>query len=513
MCWSLRAPNGPTASMVMHYDPVMSLPKGWKIVPGEQPSETGQSWVYKVRKAGHKGTFALKLLKNADNRRRRERFAREVLTMIRLEAQGVALPPIVEYDLERERPYFVMPWYAEGSLDSRVVNRSYVRAPTDALQLLVTIAVELQKLHTAGVAHRDLKPANILLSDEGPLLADFGLCIPIDDEADRLTATAEAIGSRFYIAPENESGMNDSVDQRPGDFYAFAKITWALLSGRTPPARELIGTPERRLAMVLADPRFATLDSLLDELLNTDPRARLDDWGEVIEELEAFQGLLKGVERSSKPGDLRETRRLAQRLGQLPSVQAYSQRRTSDERMQEWANSQLVTPLASNARGMQDDLTTLTSATNGAVDFNVSTGGIDLKTLAGLEPRLSFPEYDAEMVSLGGSGAFILFTIQPITELKIPALHLALFLLQRHGEFWILRAPVLPHSPGGLPEAAIHRYHGILGPVPMMRPASINRALKFCQETMELFQDMAHRYVSTVANGWNLRDERTWLDL
>jgi serine/threonine protein kinase len=496
----------------MLYDAHMPLPQGWEIVPGEQPSETGQSWVFKVHRVGEADTFALKRLKNSKNKHRRERFVREVSTMESLRDQGIALPEIVEHDLELDPPYFVMPWYEEGSLESKVADRSYAEAPLDGLELLIRIAYELERLHAADFAHRDLKPANILLSKEGPLLADFGLCLPIDEEAARLTMTAEAIGSRFYIAPENESGMNESVDQRPADFYAFAKVLWALLAGRTPPARELVGSPELRLERVLDDARFAILDTLLDDLLNTDPRVRLADWRVVIDELEAFRRVLSGIQSSSKPGDLKDAMRLAQRLGQSPSVQSLSQQRTSEQRMRDWATSQVVGRLMQEASTMSDELSALTKATNGTVDFQVSTAGIDMQTLIGVEPRFSFPEYGSDMTVLGSSGAFVLLTMAPIADLNFPALYLGLFLLHRDAKFWILRAPVLPHSPGGLPESAIARYHSVLGPLPMMRQSSLDRSLEFLRETMELFRDMAHRYLFVLTNEQDVQDDRAWRD-
>jgi serine/threonine protein kinase len=65
--------------------------------------------------------------------------------------------------------------YERGSLEAKVEDGTYVERTLEGLDLLVRIARELEKLHNAGVAHRDLKPANILLGDDGPLLADFGL--------------------------------------------------------------------------------------------------------------------------------------------------------------------------------------------------------------------------------------------------------------------------------------------------------------------------------------------------
>src|SRR5439155_1130165 len=96
----------------------------------------------------------------------------------------------------------------------------------------------------------------------------------------------DATRSRRYIAPENESGINETVDQRPADFYAFAKILWATLAGEQPPAREGQLLPEQRLDQVLGDANFASLHALQERLLDTDPRSRLSEWPTVIAELQ-----------------------------------------------------------------------------------------------------------------------------------------------------------------------------------------------------------------------------------
>src|SRR5947208_10485454 len=162
-----------------------------------------------------------------------------------------------------------MPWYARGSLEDLVQARAFVGDPVGGLELLVKVAQAFAAVHSEAVAHRDGKPANVLLSDDSLVLSDFGLCLLVDDDAERLTALEEAIGSRRYIAPENESGINETVDQRPADFYAFAKILWATLAGEQPPAREGQLLPEQRLDQVLGDAKFASLHALQERLLDT----------------------------------------------------------------------------------------------------------------------------------------------------------------------------------------------------------------------------------------------------
>jgi serine/threonine protein kinase len=81
------------------------------------------------------------------------------------------------------------------------------------------------------VIHRDLKPDNIVLdSKASPVILDFGLCYLEDDEK-RLTTTMEQVGSRFYMAPELESGRFDHLSATV-DSYALGKILYFLLTGK-----------------------------------------------------------------------------------------------------------------------------------------------------------------------------------------------------------------------------------------------------------------------------------------
>jgi serine/threonine protein kinase len=139
------------------------------------------------------------------------------------------------------------------------------------LDLLIEIAAAVEEVHSRDVAHRDLKPANIFRDGEGRVhLGDFGLCLSLESDV-RLTDTEEAIGSRLYIAPENESGINEAIDQRPADFYAFGKNLGAVLAGRQPPAREHVLREKYLLSAVTGDERLRFLEPLIAELVEADP--------------------------------------------------------------------------------------------------------------------------------------------------------------------------------------------------------------------------------------------------
>ena len=239
------------------------------------------------------------MLKRLRNPKRRARFEREVESMRTLAAAGVPVPPVIAEGVTMDadaKPYYVMVLYERGSLQGAVEDGRFTEDHAAGIDLLRAVCGALAAMHACGCAHRDIKPANVLLADERPLLADFGLALTVEEQQaePRLTDTGEAVGSRLYIAPENESGFNLDVNQRPADCYAFAKLAWAVLAGQDPPARELQSGYEQRLATVSGISQLGRLDSLFEQLLVLDPRARLTDWELVDEELAATAHALRG---------------------------------------------------------------------------------------------------------------------------------------------------------------------------------------------------------------------------
>jgi serine/threonine protein kinase len=105
----------------------MRIPKDW--LPTGIEYESGQAWVNQVRRDHDPAVYALKQLKNP---KRSSRFRREVEAMLLLRDEGVtSIPPVVAFDLEQKRPWFVMPWYESGSLDMQfwTVATSKIRPP------------------------------------------------------------------------------------------------------------------------------------------------------------------------------------------------------------------------------------------------------------------------------------------------------------------------------------------------------------------------------------------------
>ncbi|NWF93939.1 MAG: serine/threonine protein kinase [Syntrophaceae bacterium] len=192
----------------------------WEVVT--PLDEGGQSYVYKVRDRNGEFTEEL-ILKRLKNLKRLDRFEREIKSCQQLSHSGIA--PILAYSFD-DPPFFVTKFYEGGPLTTHAPF-----PPIQALDLFIQLCNIVSYAHKKGVIHRDLKPDNIVLNrDRSPVIIDFGLCY-LQEEDQRITATMEQVGSRFYIAPELEQGHLEKVTYRV-DSYALGKILYFLLAGR-----------------------------------------------------------------------------------------------------------------------------------------------------------------------------------------------------------------------------------------------------------------------------------------
>lgn len=88
----------------------------------------------------------------------------------------------------------------------------------------------LEHAHSKGIVHRDIKPQNIMLLRDGSIkVADFGIAkLP---NAETVTMTDKAIGTVFYISPEQASGR--TIDHR-SDLYSLGATMYEMATGKLP---------------------------------------------------------------------------------------------------------------------------------------------------------------------------------------------------------------------------------------------------------------------------------------
>ena len=135
----------------------------------------------------------------------RRRLAREVETMRRVRSPYVA--EVLDADVTGEYPYIVTRFVAGPTLDEMVRGRGPLSGQ-GLRRLAHGMAEALTAIHAAGVVHRDLKPGNVMLTDDRPIVIDFGIAQTGD--ATRLTQTGLVMGTPGYLAPEVIEGQPSS---------------------------------------------------------------------------------------------------------------------------------------------------------------------------------------------------------------------------------------------------------------------------------------------------------------
>jgi tRNA A-37 threonylcarbamoyl transferase component Bud32 len=259
-------------------------------------SEGGQAHTFLVREAGNEaaGDFVLKRLKNKN---RINRFRHEVRAGLQLEHPNIVR--IVEHNLEASDPYIVTPFYPRGELSAKLLQGKTL---LERLRFFLGICEGVAHAHEHGVIHHDLKPANIFIADDGaPVVGDFGLCF-IDDAGERFTLLDEAVGARWFMAPELASGRAPQV--RPAcDVYSLGKLLYWILAGRIFD-RERHREPDWDLNPGQTDPDLTLVYETLDQLIVVDLSQR---HRRVRSVMQTVQGVIERIQKRRRTYELAST--------------------------------------------------------------------------------------------------------------------------------------------------------------------------------------------------------------
>ncbi|MCO5166669.1 MAG: serine/threonine protein kinase [Planctomycetes bacterium] len=190
----------------------------------------GMGVVYEVRRDGAEGALALKVLLGGEfaSPRLLARFRDEARLASKLvHPHIVAVHDAGDVD---GVPYYVMDLVEGSDLQHLLREGLPLRR---GVELLAQAARAAHHAHEHGVVHRDLKPSNILVSSAGAAyLMDFGLAKDLDDDKG-LTRSGVAIGTPYYMPPEQALGRHRELDAR-ADVYALGAILYELLARRVP---------------------------------------------------------------------------------------------------------------------------------------------------------------------------------------------------------------------------------------------------------------------------------------
>ena len=188
----------------------------------------GMGHVYRVRNAISDHVDALKVISPgvAASSELADRFLREIKVHASLDHPNIAA---FRTALRVDNLVMMVMELVEGvNLEERL--RQGPVAVAEATGYIDQVLSALAFAHERGVIHRDIKPANLILTSTGQVkITDFGIAHLVGDP--RLTATGMALGSLYYMCPEQVKSQ--PVDAR-SDLYSLGITFYEMTTGQRP---------------------------------------------------------------------------------------------------------------------------------------------------------------------------------------------------------------------------------------------------------------------------------------
>ena len=188
----------------------------------------GMGKIFKVRNLISDRFDAMKVLltDTGETPELAERFLREIKVLASLEHPNIAsLRTALRFE---DQLLMIMELVEGATLDAKLREGKLGVWPS--IDTMCQTLAALGYAHQRGVIHRDVKPANILITPSGLVkLTDFGIASKVGDA--RLTATGMALGSLYYMAPEQVSA--GPVDAR-SDIYSAGLTLYEAVTGKRP---------------------------------------------------------------------------------------------------------------------------------------------------------------------------------------------------------------------------------------------------------------------------------------
>jgi len=189
----------------------------------------GMAVVFKATDILMRRVVAVKILKDeisADSQSV-QRFINESKAVAMLSHQNI----VNIYDVSvRENIKYIVMEYVEGiTLKSYMQHREVLNL-REIISYTTQILKALEHAHKKGIVHRDIKPHNIMLLKNGVIkVTDFGIAkLP---NTDTISMTEKAIGTVYYISPEQASGRD--IDSR-SDLYSLGIMMYEMATGCLP---------------------------------------------------------------------------------------------------------------------------------------------------------------------------------------------------------------------------------------------------------------------------------------
>ncbi|MCP4137483.1 MAG: AAA family ATPase [bacterium] len=202
----------------------------YKII--EKIDETDNSIVFRGEKKKDEGTVIIKVLKTGySSLSEIARFKQEYRLIKSLDIDGIVKTySIADYE---NGIAIILEDFNAISLKS-YIKHNRISMQT-FLEVGITLAEILGKLHERNIIHKDIKPDNILINVEtGTVkLTDFGIATVLTHENEKIYNPEVMDGTLLYMSPEQTGRMNRAVDYRT-DLYSLGIAFYEMLTTVVP---------------------------------------------------------------------------------------------------------------------------------------------------------------------------------------------------------------------------------------------------------------------------------------
>lgn len=265
-----HVPEGAKADDRPHYTPVPGQKKYRRVGDYDIVSKLGQGAmgsVYLAKQASSGRMVALKILPPdlAKDPELLERFKREARACERISHPNIV--SAVDFGTVDKYHYIAMEFVDGPDLETQLKKNG--RFPSElVLRVASDLCAALEAIERNGIVHRDIKPSNILMGSSSLFrLTDLGLASAGTGDQ-RLTLAGFAVGTPYYISPEQARGQLD-VDIR-ADIYGLGATLYHLATGTVPfPGSNPVVVMTQHINAPLRPPReiVPDIDPNLDSLI------------------------------------------------------------------------------------------------------------------------------------------------------------------------------------------------------------------------------------------------------
>ena len=189
----------------------------------------GMAAVFRAEDMQMHRTVAVKILKDdvAEDEVSVRRFINESRAVAMLSHPNIV--NIYDVSVRTDAKYIVME-YIEGITLKSYMQKKGALDVREVIAYTEQVLRALEHAHRKGIVHRDIKPQNIMVLKAGIIkVTDFGIAkLP---DAETVTVKDSAIGTVFYISPEQASGQK--IDAR-SDIYSLGAMMYEMATGKLP---------------------------------------------------------------------------------------------------------------------------------------------------------------------------------------------------------------------------------------------------------------------------------------